>query len=95
MRRFLTWAAGAAGGLAAYRFLSRRPQPAAAAPEQAAPEVDPRAAELRAKLNATREPDPPSDNVLQGEDEAETPEARRARVHEHGRSAVDEMRRSE
>jgi len=95
MRRFLAWAGGVAGGLAAYRFLTRRPEPVTGPlppppPEPAPPEpeLDPRAAELRAKLDATREPEPepPAE---------ETPEERRARIHERGRSAVEEMRRSD
>ncbi len=99
MRRFLAWVAGAAGGLAAYRFLTRRPQPQpVTAPEEP---VDPRAAELRARLDASREPElesepepePASDSLLQADDE--TPEQRRARVHERGRSAVEEMRGTE
>jgi hypothetical protein len=98
MRRLLAWAAAAAGGLAAYRFLTRRPQPVPGVPE---PEADPRAADLRAKLDSTREPEPeqPSNTVLQGREDGEasgpTPEERRERVHERGRAAVDQMRRGE
>lgn len=90
MRRFLAWAAGAAGGLAAYRAVARRRPAVVSPPPQ--PAVDPRAEELRARLDATRtaEPEPaPAPPV------AETPDERRARVHEQGRAAVDEMRQGE
>jgi len=90
MRRFLAWAAGVAGGIAAYRALTRRRPELALPPLPAEPAVDPRAAELRARLDATRdEPEP------EPEPTAETPEERRARIHERGRAAVDRMRRSE
>lgn len=77
MKRLLTWAAGAAGGLAAYRAATRRK----AAPE-AAPVVSDPAAELRAKLAETRADEP----------ELDGPDARRRDVHEQARSALDEMR---
>jgi len=76
VRRLLTWVAGAAGGLAAYKAATRRkPEPAPA------PVEDP-AAELRAKLAQARVEDP----------EPEGPDARRRSVHEQARSAIDEMR---
>ena len=78
MRRFLTWAAGAAGGLAAYRAAARRqtePVPAAE------PGLDP-AQELRAKLAEARA----------AEREPEAPDDRRRAVHEQARAAIDEMR---
>jgi hypothetical protein len=91
MRRFLAWAAGLVGGLAAYRLLARRPQPALPPPgPEPAPEVDPRAAELRARLDEKREAEPEPAPAAE-----ETPEQRRARVHERGRAAVDEMQRSD
>jgi len=82
VRRLLTWIAGAAGGLAAYRAVNRRK----AAPEPVTAEVDP-AQELRAKLAEARaEPEP----------EAEAPpgdlDTRRRDVHEQARAAIDEMR---
>ncbi len=93
MRRLLAWAAGVVGGLAAYRFFARRPQSALPPPEpEPAPDLDPRAAELRARLDEKRqaEPQPAPEPAAE-----ETPEERRARVHERGRAAVDEMQRSE
>lgn len=82
MRRLLTWLAGAAGGLAAYRAVNRRK----AAPEPVAVEVDP-AQELRAKLAESRaEPEP------EAEAAPDDPDARRRDVHEQARAAIDEMR---
>jgi len=90
VRRLLGWLAGAAGGLAAYRAVTRR----RAEPDAAA---NARADELRAKLAQAREAGDDRDAFEAGEtpvDEAESldPNARRARVHEQGRSAIDEMR---
>ena len=92
MKRLTAWLAGAAGGLAAYRLLRRSPQPAPEPPPEppAAAEdgPDPRAAELRARLDAAgREeaPEPPAE-------EPQTPDERRRAVHEQARSALDEMR---
>lgn len=85
MRRLLTWVAGAAGGLAAYRAVNRRK----AAPEPVTAEVDP-AQELRAKLAEARaepEPEPEAEAVDQDD-----PDARRRDVHEQARAAIDEMR---
>jgi hypothetical protein len=87
MRRLLAWLVGAAGGVAAYRALTRR-RPARALPRPAG--SDPRAEELRAKLAESREA------ALPGEPEpasAEGPEERRQHVHERGRAALDEMHR--
>jgi hypothetical protein len=85
MRRLYAWLAGAAGALAAYRALGRR---------RATPELvpaagpDPRADELRARLEGAREPD------LEAEPEAEPadPEERRRLVHEQARAALEDMR---
>ena len=94
MRRLFAWLAGVAGGAAAAEALRRRrAQPAPASP--AAPAApDPRAEELRAKLaestvEATAEPEP------EPELPPDDPQERRRRVHEHGRSALDEIRRSD
>lgn len=77
MRRLLTWVAGAAGGLAAYKAATRR----TAEPEPVAADVDP-AEELRAKLAQAKAEEP----------EPQGPDARRRAVHEQARSAIDEMR---
>jgi len=83
VRRLLTWVAGAAGGLAAYRAVNRRK----AAPEPVTAEVDP-AQELRARLAEARaEPEPEPEAVDQDD-----PDARRRDVHEQARAAIDEMR---
>ena len=89
MRARIAWLAGAAGaGVAVYRRLRRPPVPA----------EDPRANELRRKLDESRT------IVEEGEEfeAAETPvdevtgpaevEDRRKAVHERGRAAADEMR---
>jgi hypothetical protein len=78
VKRLLTWVAGAAGGLAAYRAATRLKTEPASALE---PEADP-AQELRAKLAETRAE----------EREPETPDDRRRAVHEQARAALDEMR---
>ena len=82
MRRLLTWIAGAAGGLAAYRAVNRRK----AAPEPVTAEVDP-AQELRAKLAEARAEPEPEAEVAPGD-----LDARRRDVHEQARAAIDEMR---
>jgi hypothetical protein len=84
--RLLTWLAGAAGGLAAYRALARRRAPAPE-PEAAA---DTRAEELREKLAHAREAEPETPVETAPADDAD---ARRRAVHERARSALDEMRR--
>lgn len=78
MKRLLTWMAGAAGGLAAYKAATRQKAEGAAAVEA---EVDP-AQELRAKLAEARAE----------EREPEGPDDRRRAVHEQARAAIDEMR---
>lgn len=78
VKRLLTWVAGAAGGLAAYRAAARRQDRPAPAVEA---EADP-AQELRAKLAETR-----------AEATAPEPHGERRRaVHEQARAAIDEMR---
>lgn len=90
MRRLIAWVAGAAGGLVTYRALKgKRPQPE--------PQADARAEELKARLQQAREAPDDRDAFESGEvtvDKAEPldPAARRAQVHEQGRSALDEMR---
>jgi hypothetical protein len=86
MRRLTAWIAGAAGGLAAYRLLRRRPTPLPASAPDPAAEPDPRAEELRAKLAETHDEEP------QPEVSPADVEARRRSVHEAGRAALDEMR---
>jgi hypothetical protein len=92
VRARTAWLAGAAGAaIAVYRKL--RPTPARApAP---VPEDDPRAEELRRKLEESRTV------VEEQHEEAASPEtpvdevdveSRRAAVHERARSATDEMR---
>ena len=93
------------GGIAAYRLLRRRPQ-VAPDPWAEAPETEPdvRADELRARLAESRaaepatepvveEPpaEPVADDVVEEQPEPESPEERRRRVHEEGRTALDEM----
>ena len=88
MRARTAWLAGAAGAaIAAYRKL--RPLPADA------PEEDPRAEELRRKLDESRTV------VEEQHEEAASPETpvdeadvadRRAAVHERARAAAEEMR---
>jgi hypothetical protein len=95
MRARLAWLGAAVGvaGAAAYRALRRQPAPA--------PAQDPRAAELRQKLDESR-------SIVSEREEfesAETPvdatepsaaevEERRQAVHERGRAAAEQMRGS-
>jgi ParB-like chromosome segregation protein Spo0J len=78
VKRLVTWIAGAAGGMAAYRAAKRRKPAAVPAVER---EPDP-AEELRAKLAETRAK----------ETTPEGPDDRRRAVHEQARAAIDEMR---
>ena len=87
MRARLAWLAGTVGAVAAYRRLRRRP----------GLDADPRASELRRKLDESR-------TLVEERDEfeaAETPvdaardtgpEARRQALHESGRTAAEKMR---
>jgi len=84
-KRLLTWLAGAAGGLAAYRVLARR----RSAPEPVLIEPDTRADELREKLAHAREATVEEPAAAAAPDD---PDSRRRSVHEHGRAAIDEMR---
>ena len=94
MRARIAWLAGAAGaGVALYRKLKRA----------SAPTDDPRAEELRRKLDESRtiveereefeSAETPVDEVTGPEAEAEVEDRRKA-VHERGRAAADEMRSS-
>jgi len=90
MRARIAWLAGAAGaGVAVYRKLRRVPGPA----------EDPRAEELRRKLDESRTIVEEREEFEAGEtpvDEVTGPEAevedRRKAVHERGRAAAEEMR---
>jgi hypothetical protein len=87
MGRLGKWIAGAAGGLAVYRWFRGRPQPVLEPPpEPEAGEPDARADELRAKLAESRAEAPEEPAA-----DTESPEERRRRVHEEGRAALDEM----
>jgi hypothetical protein len=92
MRARTAWVAGAAGAaIAAWRKF-RQPTPAPA------PVEDPRAEELRQKLEESRAVvDAPEefDSAETTVDEAEPADVRdrREAVHERGRAAADEMRR--
>jgi hypothetical protein len=81
VKRLLTWVAGAAGGLAAYRAATRHKAPEGA-------EVDP-AAELRARLAEARTAEP--DDAPPVEAPA-GPDERRRSVQDDARSAIEEMR---
>ena len=90
MRARTAWLAGAAGAaIAAYRKL--RPVPLPSPP----PAEDPRAEELRRKLEESRTvAEEQHEEVASPEtpvDEADV-ESRRAAVHERARAATDEMR---
>jgi hypothetical protein len=102
MRRLLGWIGGVVGGIAAYRWLRGRP-PVAPEPsaEPATTAADERAEELRAKLAETRvaepvveerPPEPMAEEEPDPVPDPESPEDRRARVHEEGRAALDEMK---
>jgi hypothetical protein len=93
MKRFRDWIGGAVWGVALYK-LWRRWQKPAVVPVPAAEEPDDRAEELRTKLAETREaeetPAPPEADEWSG-----SVEDRRRRVHEEGRTAIDEMHSGE
>ena len=96
MRRLLAWLAGAAAGAAALRVLKARFREPAATPSA---DRDPRAEELRRKLDESRTLVAERDEFEEGELTVDRAEAsagdvdeRRRRVHEHGRAAAEEMR---
>jgi hypothetical protein len=86
----------AVAGAAVARALRRRR--AAAAPPDAAPPADPRAEELRRRLEESRAIVDERDSFEEAElpvDQAEPlgdPEARRREVHDAGRAAAERMR---
>ena len=89
MRGRTAWIAGALGAAGvAYRALRRRPRPAA----------DPRADELRRKLDESKQVVEDRAEFESGEtpvDQAEVSlDAKRAAVHERGQAAAREMRGS-
>jgi hypothetical protein len=90
VRNRLAWLVGAAGAAGvAYRALRRRPVPE--------PAADPRAEELRRKLDESRPLVEEREDFESGEttvDEAQpaTLDEKRAAVHERGRAAAQEMR---
>ena len=102
MRRLLGWIGGTLGGIAAYRWLRGSPPvPPEPSAEPSPAAADERAEELRAKLAESRVAEPqgaetPPEPVAEEEPEPvpepESPEERRARVHEEGRSALDDMK---
>jgi hypothetical protein len=94
VKRLVAWVGGVAGGIAAYRLLKRRPEPAPAGAQETQP--DDRAEELREKLAESRSAEPvadeaPAQSAPDGP-EPESPEERRQRVHEEGRATLDEMK---
>jgi len=89
-RRRVAWGAGFLGGAAAWKLLSRRPGPRV----EAGPDL--RADELRAKLAESRNIEDDRDEFDAGETPVDLdPEERRRRVHEQGRDALNEMRRTD
>jgi hypothetical protein len=90
MRNRLTWVAGAVGAAGvAYRALRRRTEPAGE------PAADPRAEELRRKLDVSKGLAGEREEFEAGEtpvDDAQPLEEKRAAVHARGRAAADEMR---
>jgi hypothetical protein len=98
MRGRFAWLLAGFGAVAAgARFFRRPPTPAPAA-EEAEPEADPRAEELRRRIDEARgledereafeEAETPVDRA-----DPEDPETRRRHVHERGRAALERMRR--
>jgi hypothetical protein len=89
MRNRLAWLAGAVGAAGvAYRSLRRRPA--------AVPAADPRADELRRKLDESKSAGDDRADFESGEtavDEVEvTVDEKRATAYERGRAAVEQMR---
>jgi hypothetical protein len=99
-RRKWAWIAGGFGLVALVRGLSRRRRaedepPIAFAPEPAVTDLepDPRAEELRARLDAAKEAGDDRDEFESGETRVDAdPDARRRGVHDEARAAIDEMK---
>jgi hypothetical protein len=89
MRKLITWIVVSLGVAAVVRKLRRRSD-AADTPE--APEEDDPAAELRRKLDETRDDEMPFPGAAPPLEP--TVDERRAEVHDHGRAAIDEMQSS-
>jgi len=91
MRNRLAWVAGALGAAGvAYRAVRKQP-----APDAAEKVPDPRADELRRKLDESKPLVEEREEFEAGEtpvDASESLEDKRAAVHERGRAAADEMR---
>ena len=101
MRRLLTLLSGAIAGFGLYRLLARRRSaPVYEAPPEAEPPADPRAEELRRKLDESRAVVDERDEFESAETTVDAvepipdPDERRAAVHAEGRTAVDRMRGS-
>jgi hypothetical protein len=91
MRSRFAWLLAGFGAVTAASRLLRRRQAATAPPE---PEVDPRADELRRRIEDSRGLEEERQEFEAAEvpiDEAD-PEARRRHVHERGRAAAERMR---
>jgi hypothetical protein len=92
VRKLVTWLVVTLGIAAIVRRLRRRaPQTEIPAPPR---EGDP-ADELRQKLAASRAASGGSPTTTEASAEEPSVEARRAEVHDHGRSTLDEMRADE
>ena len=91
MRRTLGWLAGALGVAGAIKALKGGAQPVPAPVE---PVPDPRADELRRRLEEAKSLEGEREEFEAGEtpvDEAD-PDAKRRDVHDRARAAIDEMR---
>jgi hypothetical protein len=88
MKNRLLWLAGSAGiaSAAAARFFRRKKGP------EPVEGPDPRASELRQRLDEARELTSEREEFEAGETPVDTVEDRRRTVHEHGRDAIGEMR---
>jgi hypothetical protein len=94
-RRGFAWLSAAVGAVALYRFARSRRREAPAAP----PSFDPRADELRRKLEESRAVVGEREEFEAGETPVDRAEAsaaalreRRQRLHDEGRAAVEQMR---
>lgn len=94
MRRRLTWLLVSLGIAALVRRLRRRREDERELPTPASTAEDDPADELRRKLAESRSA-ADEETAEASEPPAETVEARRADVHEQGRTALDDMRDAE